>query len=121
MPTKNKEMRLTVVPGMSLAEEEKLVREVYDNFPESSLCLTCLEWDYKGFKFRFVDSEEGEYYVVRLKDAIRGLRLFCAVVDSGGLKGLGLKAGYKFDTGMWDASAFDALNQMAIFGAVLLG
>jgi len=101
-------------------EEIALVKEVYENFPESSVCLRCTKWKYDDFIFHFED-EEGEKHIVRLNDAIRGLRLFVAAIDRGELPGLGLSAGYLSDTGEWDAYAFDALNQMAIYGEVVYG
>lgn len=105
---------------MTKKQQEKLVRECYENFPESSLSMSCRSWKYEAFDFLFVD-DEGESHRVRLPDAVRGLRLFRKAVESGELPGLDLPAGYLQDTGTWDAVAFDALNQMVIFGEVVYG
>lgn len=107
--------------GLTRAEEEKLVRECFDNFPEAGMCLRCIGWDYKAFDFEFLDTEDGKKYRVRLPDAVRGLRLFVAEVRAGKLAGLGLPAEFLTDTGDWDAFAFDALAQMAVFGEVIYG
>lgn len=107
--------------GMTALEKEKLVREAYDNFPEASMSLVCVGWKYEEFKFTFIDEEENKKHIVRLKDAMKGLDLFMASVSRGELPGLGLPADYLKDTGSWDADAFDALNQMAIFGEVIYG
>jgi len=101
--------------------KEKLVREAYENFPEASMCLVCVKWKYDKFEFVFIDQEENKKHTVGLADALRGLDLFFTAVDGGKLPGLGLPAEYKTDTGLWDASAFDALNQFAIFGEVIYG
>jgi hypothetical protein len=102
-------------------EEEALLREVYDNFPEASACLRCASWDYDNFRFRFHDPDEDKFHTVTLTDAKRGLRLFITAISRGELKGLGLPAHYLTDTGCWNAWAFDAVNQMAIFGEVIYG
>ncbi len=113
-------------PGLTRAEEEKLVRSAYENFPEASMCLACTGWKYDKFIFKFTD-DEGVDHVVTLDDAVRGLRLLAAAIARGELKGLGLPANYlspadDFDVlGEWDAFAFDALNQMAIYGEVIYG
>ena len=85
------------------------------------MSFVCTRWRYVDFIFDFRDDEDGKVHTVRLADALRGLGLFFAAVDAGKLPGLGLKAGYKEDIATWDASAFDALNQMAIFGEVIYG
>jgi len=108
---------------MTKKQKVKLVREAYYNFPEASASLRCVGWKYDEFKFTFIDDEEepAKRYTVTLSKALRGLDLFMAAVEGGMLPGLGLSAAYKTDTGEWDGSAFDALNQMAIFGEVIYG
>lgn len=108
------------VPGLTLAQEEKLVRDCYENFPEAGLCLRCTSWKYDAFSFEFID-DEGKKHLVLLGDAVRGLRIFAGLVAAGRLPGLGLPADYLTDTGTWDAFAFDALAQCAIFGEVIYG
>ena len=112
--------KATKITGLTPAQEEALVREVYENFPEAGVCVSCTLWEYDEFRFVFRD-EEGKNHVVRLPDAVRGLRLFAAAVSRDEFPGLGLPANYLRDTGAWDAFAFDALNQMAIFGEVIYG
>ena len=108
--------------GLTHKQEVELVREAYENFPEASMCLRCVKWNYKTFEFRFIDDEDGgALKIVNLDCALRGLRLFVAAVRAGKLPGLGLPADFLNDTCDWDASAFDALNQMAVFGDVIYG
>lgn len=109
-----------VVPGLTKKQEIALVKEVYENFPEAGVCVKCIRWKYDAFDFVFRD-DEGDKYIVRQADAVRGLRLFVRAVEAGKLPGLNLPAGYLRDTGLWDAWAFDALNQMAIYGEVIYG
>lgn len=119
-------------PGLSAEQERELVREAYQNFPEAGECVRCVSWHYGTDKdperFRFIFSDdEGKEHVVKLPDAVRGLRLFAQLVNAGKLRGLGLPAHFlspadDFDVlGEWDAFAFDALAQCAIFGEVIYG
>ena len=125
MATKTKSANLGPVRGMTRSQEEKFIRDCYDNFPEASQSLVCTGWKYKKFLFVFLDpEEEGKEHVIRLADAIRGFRLFVQAVDSGKLPGLGLPADYlnlEDGPGIMDASCFDAMVQMAIFGEVIYG
>lgn len=121
-----KTKELPVTRGMTEAQEEKFIRECYDNFPEASggSILICHGWNYKKFRFDFHDEEEGKDHSVDLQKAVRGFRLFVQAVDSGKLKGLGLPANYldlEDGPGILDASCFDAMAQMAIFGKVIYG
>lgn len=113
-------MKTNPTTHLTSKQELALVKEIYDNFPEASVCLSCTSWKYDRFEFHFTD-EDGKNYVVQKEDAIRGLRLFVAALYRGELRGLGLKPGYLKDTGEWDSFAFDALNQMAIYGEVIYG
>ena len=108
---KNKDLSKT---GLSRKAEIKLVRECYDNFPEASESLTPRRWKYATFDFEFFDTEDGKTHRVRLLDALRGLKLFVKEVRAGKLPGLGLSTNFLSDTGEWDASAFDALNQPVV-------
>lgn len=121
-----KTAKLGPVPGMTEADEIRFVRSAYENFPEASQCLACTGWKYEKFIFKFTD-DEGDEHTVTLPDAVRGLRLLAAAVARGELKGLGLPAN-AFSAaddcdvlGEWDGFAFDALNQMAIYGKVIYG
>lgn len=108
---------------MTRNQLEKIVRDAYENFPEASAgsALQCVGWNYREFKFLFVDEETGEKHGVTLPMAIKGLRLFIRAVNAGELPGLGLPAHYLSDLGTWDSIAFDALAQMAVFGEVIYG
>ena len=105
---------------LTTKQEDNLLKEAYENFPEASMCLRCLTFNYKRFIFEFQE-DDGEVHIVTLPKARKGLRLFIEAVDSGKLPGLALPADYLTSTGLWDAWAFDALNQMAIYGEVIFG
>lgn len=117
---------LPVTRGMTEAQEEKFIRECYDNFPEASAgaTLRCHGWNYKKFRFSFNDEETGKDHVIYLPMATKGFRLFVQAVDAGKLKGLGLPANYldlEDGPGILDADCFDAMAQMAVFGEVIYG
>lgn len=107
-------------------QAEKLVRSVFDNFPEASAgsALQCVSWKYDEFKFVFHDEEEDKDHVVRLKDALRGLDLFLKLKGEGKWPGIPFKivgehqGELEFD---FDALTADAIAQLAIFGEVIYG
>lgn len=116
-------------PGLNPEQEVALVMSAYENFPEAAMCFSCEDWSYgkkKPFRFVFKD-EEGKEHTVLLADAVRGLRIFAALVLAGKLPGLDLPANFlspadDFDAlGDWDAYCFDALAQCAMFGEVIYG
>lgn len=108
---------------LTLKEQKKLVREAYENFPEASQgsSLACVEWHYRYFIFKFIDTETGKKYTVTLTTACKGLRLLLEALGKGELPGLGLRLSDITDTATWDAPCFDALAQMACFGEVVYG
>ncbi len=110
------------------AHAEKMVKEAYENFPEASISLDCVLWNYgtvkngKPFRFKFVDREEdGKLYEITLVEAVKGFHVFVGLVLDGKLPGLSLGPDWLTDTGDWDGDGFDALAQCAIFGGVIYG
>lgn len=131
MKTKTDSHKAPKTPGLTEKQERQLVRLAYENFPEAACCFAVESWSYgdkpaKSFYFVFVD-DEGKRHIVTEDDAVRGLRVFAVLVGAGKLPGLGLPAHYlspadDFDVlGEWDAFAFDALAQCAMFGEVIYG
>lgn len=123
--TKPKIKKMTKpVRGMTLKQEERYVRDAYDNFPEASMTLRCHGWDYKKFLFDFTDTEQGDEYTITLPMAINGLRLFVEAIDAGKFPGISRGPNWLDPvdgTGDLDADAFDAMAQMAVFGEVIYG
>lgn len=104
-----------------MVDNEHLVKDLFDNFPEYAICLVCTKWDYVNFQFKFFDEETGREHTINFFDAVRAFDMLTEQIDAGKFPGLGLSTGYKVDAGLWDASAIDALAQMAIFGEVIYG
>ena len=50
------------------AQEIRMVQDIYENFPEASTCLVCQKWDYKKFRFEFIDTETDKYHIVKEED-----------------------------------------------------
>lgn len=125
-----------------------LINEVMGNYPEYSLSLTCVDFDYKECKFQFWDHEvtpasknesiipaKIENLKLRLsgivKDAVtyeltqpileKGLSILVEKILAGELAGLGLDSSNITDACQWDADCADALVQCAIFGDVIYG
>lgn len=127
----------------------KLISDVMSNFPEASLCLQCVAFDYKKCEFEFWDQEvdsnsaeksivpakiqdmnlriSGEVknavtYKVTKKELEKGLLILANKIGAGELPGLGLgMSDFNDDDEKWDAFAADALVQCAIFGDVIYG
>lgn len=129
--TDNDSHKAPPTPGLTPEQERQLVRSAYENFPEAAQCFACESFSYgdkpgRPFKFVFVD-DEGKRHTITEAAAVRGLRVFAVLVGAGRLPGLGLPAHYlspadDFDAlGEWDAFAFDALAQCAMFGEVIYG
>jgi hypothetical protein len=107
-----------------MTNAEKMVRELYENFPEASTgsALRCVGWKYEAFKFWFIDEEDaGKKYFVGITKAVAGFRKMVKAVQRGELKGLFLPAGFEYESGDWDAPAIDALAQFALFGEAIYG
>jgi hypothetical protein len=98
---------------------ETIVRGIFDNFPESAMCLECTGWKYKEFIFKFYDAEENKHHTVRLVDALRGFKIFMKLKSEGKLGGVDwVWDGTDFN---YDAVACDCIVQCAIFGEVIYG
>lgn len=107
-----------------MTNAEKMVRELYQNFPEASSgsALRCVGWQYKAFKFYFVDDEEaGKKYEIGITKAVDGFKKLVKAVRRGELPGLGLAADFEVNEDSWDGYAIDALAQFAIFGEAIYG
>lgn len=102
---------------------ERMVRSLYENFPEASSgsALQCIGWKYQAFKFNFIDTEDGKKYEITLPKAMKGFRILTKLVEAGELPGLGLTPDFKASEDSWDAYAIDALAQCAVFGEVIYG
>jgi hypothetical protein len=128
--------------------DETLIDEVMQNFPEASMCLTCVSFDYENMVYEFWDQEvtpeTKEASIVPaviqdmelrrsgfVKDAVtyrlsrneiqNGMNILLGLIFDGKLKGLGLDKDNINDAGCWDAWSADALMQCAIFGDVIYG
>lgn len=102
-------------------EKEKLIREIFDNFPEAShgWTLECHGWDYKNFSFDFTDTEENKEYTITLEMAKKGFDKLIPDVLHGKIH---LPFGEAiFDAGSWDSECADALAQYSIFGEAIYG
>jgi len=110
-----------------------IAKEVYQNFPEAGMCLSCINWRYgdtpgKPFMFVFEDLEDeddegnSKLYKVDLEMAEKGIQILMEKI---------LAKDYHFDgidgledlleLGNWDAWVVDAAAQCAIFGEVIYG
>lgn len=107
---------------MTPEQEEKFVRELYDNFPEAASGKTpwCVAHAYDAFDFKFED-DEGKVHRITLKEAIRGFRLCVVDVLEGKLPGLDLTAKFLSDSGDWDGYAIHTMMQYAIYGKAIYG
>lgn len=107
-----------MIIDFSKEEEDKLLFDLYQNYPEASFgsALRCTGFDYAEFKFEFLDEETGKKYVVDEEMARKGLYLFIKLV-------LGGESGFSVygNRGDWDAEVIDAITQLAIFGEVIYG
>ena len=122
--------------SMAKEDAEKLVFEMFQNYPEASagLSIVCKGWDYgfkgktgkdetfvpKKFSFDFLDIETRKTHTVKIADAVRGLRKFLNLKTAGQLGGIYFKPETEgeFD---YDAFTVDAVAQCAIFGEVVYG
>lgn len=102
---------------------ETLIRDLFDNFPEaagSGVCPTCVDYDYKGFRFSF-QNDEGKVKTIGLSDAVRGWKIFAREVMAGKLPGLSVAGHDIFDAGAYDAEAILAVAQFALYDDCIYG
>jgi hypothetical protein len=102
-------------------DEEKLIHDVMENYPEYSVCLQCEKWNYKDVTFSFRDTEDGKLHIVDMQRLRQGLQILLDHLDKGKLPGLSIDLGNFLDTGNWDADCADALVQCSLFGGVIYG
>jgi len=97
-------------------QEDKILRDVFDNFPEASkgMSLQCTRWNYKEFKFTFHDLETDKSHLIDLQNARKGFETYLKIVL---LEETALDANPK----NWDADNHDAIVQCAIFGKIIYG
>lgn len=106
-------------------------KESFENFPEASFCLSCIEWKYKKGIYKFLD-EDGKTYIVSIKDvAEKGFPIFFKLLaekkigfcgfNLGDLMGIGTADGLNEALCNADAIVVDALLQCTIFGDVIYG
>lgn len=101
---------------------DKLTKDVYDNFPEYSMSLQCMKWEYDKFNFVFYDEDEGKKYTVNFETARKGvikliedwLNHKCHFYGISEISDL-------MDPCCWDANVGDAAVQYAIFGELIYG
>ena len=103
-------------------DEEKLLRDIMESYPEYSFCLRCARWNYEKMEFLFCDDEEKKDYKVGMPELKKGLQTLISIIDKhpGGFSSKCF-GGYWTDPGAWDAVCTDALVQCAIFGKVIYG
>ena len=85
---------------MNESNNKRMVRECFSNFPESSITMDCIKWDYKKFVFIFVD-EDDQRHIVTINKALKGLRLMKEAVKKGQLRGLSLGMNWEYDSADW--------------------
>lgn len=103
-------------------EKEKLIREIFENFPEYAYgtCFICTKWDYRNFLFNFTDTETNKKYTITLDKAIKGFdKLIPDVLNNKIHLPFG-DCGI-FDAGNWDSECADVLVQYSIFGEAIYG
>jgi len=128
VPTKK---QLFVVFGFTDEEFEKLAEDIWGNFPEASSgsALQCVGWNYKEWKFSFVDSEaedekgvhppKPKTLVTTREKCLGAVASFLVLKMRGQLKGISIEDYH--DAGEYDAIAADAIAQLAVLGDVIYG
>ena len=99
--------------------DEQLIREVMENYPEASFCLTCIGWDYDKVEYDFVDEEDGSEYTLDLPKLLVGMTKLKSEI--GKSINRNCWAGEFDDPCSWDSTCIDALVQCSIFGEVIYG
>ena len=106
--------------------KEYFVKEMMQNFPESSGCLQCIKCKYDLLEFTFLDEEEDKKYNIDKEKLINTIPLI--FTDKWG-KGLTEVPANLFEStetvDNWlcqaDAWDFDAFIQLSIFNEVIYG
>jgi len=119
-----------------------IAMQVFQNFPEASQTMDCIDWNYgyvdkkacsgemkpELFSFTFQDQEEEDddgnlkEYTVKIADAEKGVGILIERILAGKLHFFGCKTVEQImELGNWDACVVDACVQCAIFGDVIYG
>jgi hypothetical protein len=121
--------------------DDNILDDLFANYPEagSGAALQCVDWDYKNFKFTFVDAEDevdeddpdaeevvsffgtGHYrkYVVTKEMAIEGFKKFVEAYYQNRFSFYGLTD--PLDADYYDADSIDAVLQYTLFGELIYG
>ncbi len=102
---------------------EQLAKEIMENYPEYSFCVTCVQYAYELGRFTFLDPETGKEYDVRTSQVAKALPKLREKMAEKKLFFDGLHSGAEsfFDAGNWDSISTDAAVQMVIFKDVIYG
>lgn len=96
-----------------------LLDDIFQNYPEysSGNALKCTDFDYAGFKYEFIDTEDGKKYTLTLKKARAG---FALLLDT--LINQPDQVGFNpFDPSEYDCGQTDMLLQLSLLGEVIYG
>lgn len=121
---------LLKILGMTEAGFQKLVEDIWGNFPEASqgCALRCVKYNYKSWHFEFIDTEENfgvkstdkaERRSVTRERALAAVAAFIVMKMQGQLRGITVED--FTDASEYDATAADAIAQLAVLGEVIYG
>lgn len=108
-----------------IKDYSELAKMVCENFPEASISLQCVKWDYEAGEFIFKELDSDKSHVVSEEDIEKALPLF--------FEGLNDKWYFDYvsvpeseddfnDTACdLDGLAIDTIMQIAIFGEIVYG
>lgn len=96
-------------------EFDEMLKELYENLPESSggSALRCDVWIYHDFDFAFTDEETGKQHRVTKQQATDGLKKMLHDAAIGKIK--------MYSRDDWDADTTMCAVQYAIFGEEIYG
>lgn len=103
-------------------KKEELIKEVVQNFPEYSISMQCLSYNYNDCIFTFRDYEDGKAYTVCIKEFLKGYVILNKLWLNKKVFFCGINHPKDFDDPCnWDADVVDALLQCSIFGEIIYG
>lgn len=100
---------------------ENLVKEIMENYPESSLNLYCYAYDYKHGRYSFYDEETDNRYTITIKDVVKKFPEFVEGIVKEKWHFCGLDKENFLDPVSYDAVALDGLIQLVILGDIIYG
>lgn len=105
-------------------DKDELIKDIMSNYPESSFCMNCTNYNYETTTFDFeIDEEDGngiKVYKINMDMLRKGFDTFVQlVVDGKDYKNF--SSACLFDASNWDAIDADALVQCSIYGKVIFG